>query len=277
MRAENLNLHESLGAMSQPYSDGPFQGFRKPEVPQPAPLRLSRFKEVPPFPPATNQGAQLRTYDPTPPWHQQASLPRFSPFHNGNKGMEGQEDSDAVGEISDHEGGSIWGGRNRRAPLSRVSISDIVAESDREFNMRGLGKGLKRKASEMEGDHRPTVEPTRNEEAVEDHAADGADVNESLGLSDSIPDAQPQNMVQEVGHATSQLTQMSASKTTEEKAQAPDQEPPSKRVKLSTPATNSARPRSNFAKYAATALAGAIVGGVGAIATLIALPPEFFS
>ncbi|KAK2759922.1 hypothetical protein FQN54_002658 [Arachnomyces sp. PD_36] len=164
-----------------------------------------------------------------------------------------------------------------------VAISDIVANADNESNLGGgSGKGVKRKADEME-EEKPQA--AAQDERVEPVKTMNDIVQGSIGADDSIPDAQPQNLVEGNGYSASQLTELSATKADEAETQAQDQkqdedqdqEPPRKKVKMTTEATNASRPRGNFTKYAATALAGAVVGGVGAIATLIALPPDFFA
>jgi hypothetical protein len=64
-----------------------------------------------------------------------------------------------------------------------------------------------------------------------------------------------------------------ASQTLETEAM-DNKQPASKRVKVEkSPPTR----RGTLTRYMATALVGAVVGGVGAVAALAALPPDFFN
>ncbi|PGH14957.1 hypothetical protein AJ80_05720 [Polytolypa hystricis UAMH7299] len=141
---------------------------------------------------------------------------------------------------------------NESVPGSRISVANLVSDNSKTV------KGTKRKADELEKDE----EMPRSEE--------------------SLPDAQPRVMLADVVESESQLTNL----TTDENAQEPvtvaaqsavaasGEEPPRKRVaveKLKAP------PRSSFTRYVASALVGAVVGGVGVVAALASLPPDYFN
>jgi len=66
-------------------------------------------------------------------------------------------------------------------------------------------------------------------------------------------------------------TSVAGSPTTAAVEPAEASEQPVKRFKTSNPPGSS-----TFAKYAATAVGGVILGGIGAVAALISLPPDYF-
>ncbi|WEW60218.1 hypothetical protein PRK78_005703 [Emydomyces testavorans] len=121
----------------------------------------------------------------------------------------------------------------------------------------GLEGKLKRKFDETEI---PTTQST--------------DMN---GNSDIFPDAQPRDIiVPETIRPDSLLveTAPTSSKRLEKASIASEMERPAKRVK--TVNKQPSRMRS-VARYAATAVAGAVVGSIGAVAVLASLPPDYFN
>lgn len=258
-----------LNTMRRAYHDGPFLGgFRdEDEMSIPELVDFTRSKVAPQVHPATAQAS----HGPIPPWHHESFMSCSNILESRNLDFPKPEGYNVETQMRNwraETGISVPTGPT--GPVTRMSISDIVADSNREANVRDYGKGLKRKASEMEEEPEPPV----SENVANDAVADGNGVDESLGFTDSIPDAQPQNVVQGNEYSASQLTELSTSK---EDVQIPDEEPPKKRMKMTTETTNASRPKGNFAKYAATALAGAAIGGVGTLAALVALPPDFFA
>jgi hypothetical protein len=143
---------------------------------------------------------------------------------------------------------------------TRVSISDIVEKSTEVHSSEQVNL-LKRKARDFEAEiDIPDTNPFGDDTAV-------------LG-DDSLPDAQPQPVIQDAVLPESQLTEIS---TLVEPAAAPRQvvdtrnaEHRRKRVKIAE------NRRGSFIRYAASAIVGAVVGGVATVATLASLPPDFF-
>ncbi|KAF5863625.1 hypothetical protein ETB97_009719 [Aspergillus alliaceus] len=89
----------------------------------------------------------------------------------------------------------------------------------------------------------------------------------------SLPDAQPQTTVPDLGNMPSQLTELCATHESEKADSStppvPESGRPSKRLKASGIA--------NFRSHAATAVVGAVVGAIGTIAVLASLPADYFS
>lgn len=276
-RSDSLGSNKSLDAMSRPYYDGPFQGFREPDAPAPGLVDFTPSKAVPQVHPATAQASQ---HDPIPPWHHEEVMSCNSNNLEESRNLDSSK-PEAYGVAAQmHSWRAETEARVSAAkatvsaakrPVTRMSIADIVAGSDRKGTATHVNeKGLKRKASEMEEEPELPV----HENGAKDAMVDGNGGDESLGLTDSFPDAQPRNVVQGAEYSASQLTELSTSK---EDVQTPDEEPPRKRMKMTMGETSASRPKSSFAKYAATALAGAAIGGVGTLAALVALPPDFFA
>lgn len=156
------------------------------------------------------------------------------------------------------------------AATTRVSIADIVDESTSEVHYSGQRNSLKRKAADMES------QPAE---------FGGFSLPESFGdaqmaavcsdAASSLPDAQPQTPMKVFDNSASQITDIPAITELEKPRpvapEASEGEPRRKRVKV----TNGSR-RSSFAGYAVSALIGAVVGGIGTVAALASLPPDFF-
>lgn len=268
---DHLTLGKSFDPMSRPYFDGPFQRFREPEMEAPSLPDFTHRKEAPQVKTSVERTIPATHEFDYQPWHRLGPQFHFNPCDNRKDTLRPQS-YESTKQVYNWRAGP-GGATAAQDPVSRVSISDIVAESDREFNVRNLGKRLKRKASEMEKGPEYTVPENGAKEAT----AGGNGADESSRLTDSIPDAQPQDVIPQDGYETSQLTELSTTKAAKQDTQTLDEQPPRKRMKMTTEATNASRPKSNFTKYAATALAGAVVGGVGTLAALVALPQEFFS
>lgn len=162
---------------------------------------------------------------------------------------------------------------------TRVSIADIVDESTSEVHYSGQKNSLKRKADDMDLDSvaselaefggfssLPECQASFGEAQVAGVCSD---------VTSSLPDAQPQTPVKVFDNSVSQLTNISAILEPEIPhpvvVRTPEGEPCRKRVKISDESR-----RSSFAKYAASALIGAVFGGIGTVAALASLPPDFF-
>lgn len=136
---------------------------------------------------------------------------------------------------------------------TRVSIADIVDKASGEANSSPGPNPLKRKATEFEASD--SAAPVNNT----------ADSQQDLSES-SPPDAQPQPDVKDILLTDSQLLQInspveaSSGRTACERRR--------KRVRTTHAGT--------FVKYATVAAMGAIVGGIGTVATLASLPTDFF-
>ena len=144
---------------------------------------------------------------------------------------------------------------------TKVSINDIVDKAAQDQHHPLVVQNLKRKADNISGGEERTNE----------------DESEGLGKTDSAsyPDAQLQDHFQEFQPAEFQSTTITN----------PPAEPPAREVQITQeieqrPAkrmkTTKSIGRGRTAKYAAAVLAGAVIGGVGTIAALVALPPDFF-
>jgi len=146
-----------------------------------------------------------------------------------------------------------------RTAYSKVSIDDIVEKAGE----RSETTKLKRKY----------VDICSNEES--EVSFSGA---ESIRRhEESYPDAQPRSMLHEGLSSTSQFSTLSQGNyvpvinpTITDSTVV--EEPPKKKVKIFS------EPRGrSFTELAATALAGVVLGGVGTVAALVALPPGFFA
>ncbi|KAL1998821.1 hypothetical protein VTN02DRAFT_5519 [Thermoascus thermophilus] len=151
---------------------------------------------------------------------------------------------------------------------TRVSIADIVDESTSEGHYAGPKNPLKkRKADDLDLD------------SVASEPADLGGLSSASGVcsdgTSSLPDAQPQTPVKGFDYPVSQLTTISAVPEPERShsvvVRTRDGEPCRKRVKIREESG-----RGSFAKYAASALVGAVFGGIGTVAALASLPPDFF-
>lgn len=156
----------------------------------------------------------------------------------------------------------------------KMSIDDIVEKQPTGPDSSASPNKLKRKADSMS--------TSTNCETMED-ALSKADEDFTCSLNQSQVLLAKQQAEREM--AAQQLAQLkdSGASLSSEVAVAPitesvvveaieQTEPPAKRVK-----TTNATGSSNLARYAATAVGGVILGGIGAVAALISLPPEFFA
>ncbi|KKZ64698.1 hypothetical protein EMCG_09409 [[Emmonsia] crescens] len=156
-------------------------------------------------------------------------------------------------------------------PATSIPIANIVDVQVSEFNRPT--NPLKRKAKEVE----PEVE------AINDF------YNDNDNDSESIPDAQPREIVIPFLDPSSQITNIPTSKNesqnlppilmtppTSETGTA-QHTPPQKKIKTDTPVSRGTENRTSFGRYAVSALLGAAVGGIGAVAALASLPPDFFN
>lgn len=166
-----------------------------------------------------------------------------------------------------------------REPNTRLCISDIVDSRSQEARP-AQGLPPKRKADEMESVAMPQAPPYPDEFA--DHSsvdayASGANTV-PLGTSERVinkenfsQDAQPRPSLPDLDDSTQHTGLYSIPEDRpEESKSVPDVERPSKRLKTSDEG------RGRFVTHAATALAGAVVGGLGTIALLASLPPDYF-
>ncbi|EEH50339.2 uncharacterized protein PADG_06418 [Paracoccidioides brasiliensis Pb18] len=150
-------------------------------------------------------------------------------------------------------------GQSRQA--TSIPIANIIDEENCIPEPCRPNNPLKRKAEEMS--------------IPEVHVPGDPDGDEYL------PDAQPQYIIPPPSTLTSASNSQSTySVVDKQEGQDPPTSteqseiaPPQKKVKTEpSPARGS-----NFARYAASALVGAAVGGIGVVAALAALPPEFFA
>lgn len=136
---------------------------------------------------------------------------------------------------------------------TRLSIADIVDKVSGEANSSPDLNPLKRKATEFEA----------SDSAVPVSNATGS--HQDLPDS-SLPDAQPQPDVSDILLSDSQLQQIRSPVEAKRGRTAHDHR--QKRVKTTHAGT--------FMKYTTVAVMGAIVGGIGTVATLASLPTDFF-
>jgi hypothetical protein len=140
--------------------------------------------------------------------------------------------------------------RNLPTPAAKVSIDSIVQKvSDEPLSPPNSTK-LKRKADEMTND------------AVAEPASD------SPKQVTQVQDIQP--LMCPPHSKIASLAQIEAIQNVSS-ANGSEQERPAKRAR-----TGNETRKSSFAMLAATALAGAVVGGVGVVAALVSLPQDFF-
>lgn len=131
---------------------------------------------------------------------------------------------------------------------TRLAISDIVDKLSSEGHPAGPSNPLKRKAAEYEAD---LGESTNRVDESQD---------------DSFPDAQPQPDLSAISVAESQLREI---KSLVEQRQAAVPEHRCKRAKAGVSFRS-------IAKYVGVAAVGAVIGSITTIATLSALPAEYF-
>lgn len=149
-----------------------------------------------------------------------------------------------------------------RGPNTRVSIADIV---DKLTPDSGAARdaSLKRKAVDEEPDsvgagiYTSDGSPAPLENGQPEHKAD----NDTFSQ-----DAQPQLSMADLDSST----QVTGVQSIDEPKPTPEEVRPSKRMKTETHGRG-------FASHAATAIAGALVGGLGTVALLASLPPDYFA
>lgn len=133
---------------------------------------------------------------------------------------------------------------------AKVSIDSIVQKASHEPQSSLNDTKLKRKADEMISDS--TVKPASK-------TLSGATQSQAVEPTTSLPQSKMASIAQ--------VKAFQAMATT---SHAQD-ERPAKRVRMGDESR-----KASFATLAATALAGAIVGGVGVVAALVSLPQDFF-
>lgn len=144
-------------------------------------------------------------------------------------------------------------------PTTKVSIDSIVEKSEVPSPEAHPTSSLKRKHAEI----------TQDDDQVEGSPARSF-------IEDTFPDAQIR-MEPPTPMDNSGSTEINIIATENESS-----EPPTKKVRLSLeelphkPVKKSSRTK-QFAKYAATAVGGALIGAVGVVGALVALPEGFFS
>ena len=149
-----------------------------------------------------------------------------------------------------------------REPNTRVSIADIV---DKLTPDSGAARdaSLKRKAVDEEPNpvgasiYTSDASPAPLENGQPEHKAD----NDTFSQ-----DAQPQLSMADLDSST----QVTGIQSIDEPKSAPEEVRPSKRMKTEPQGRG-------FASHAATAIAGALVGGLGTVALLASLPPDYFA
>lgn len=142
--------------------------------------------------------------------------------------------------------------QNPPKPAAKVSINSIVDHASEESPSSQPGTNLKRKADEM--DREDTTKSTTDNQAQ---------VKPAAKISSLLYTPQIKTVAVADVQAMNKIPLQRRNKGGEE--------PPAKRARM---ANETGKP--NFTTLAATALAGAIVGGVGVVAALVALPPDFF-
>ncbi|PGH08795.1 hypothetical protein AJ79_05894 [Helicocarpus griseus UAMH5409] len=174
----------------------------------------------------------------------------------------------------------------RREPFDfqKISEKDIYSRYRQEISAPAVNDATGEKQSAK------PVEPASSlkrkaEELEEDPEAESEVEGEAGSEVERMPDPQPKDM--DIHAAmVSQLTdpapeeapavvEKPENRSPQKSAQPekPENGPPQKKVKTETRRSDG----SNFARYAASALVGAAVGGIGVITALASLPPDFFN
>lgn len=150
-------------------------------------------------------------------------------------------------------------------PTTKVSIDSIVEKPRSSVSETKSTSKLKRKFAEMAND---------DDQVEESYTC--------TSIEDAFLDAQPQTIVQKEIASTPEPSDLDVSQISNTPKTVASSERPAKRVKLSleehpdvTPVRRHSRTK-QFAKYAATAMGGALVGAVGMVGALVALPEGFF-
>jgi hypothetical protein len=139
---------------------------------------------------------------------------------------------------------------NAPKPFSKVSIDSIVERVLDEPSSSPIDNKLKRKADDMASDK------------------GGESITESPRQTKPAGEIEPSICPPPL--RTINMAQLKSLQTLPPLAEA-EIERPAKRAR-----TENGAGKTSFATLAATALAGAIVGGVGVVAALVSLPPDFF-
>jgi hypothetical protein len=179
-------------------------------------------------------------------------------------------------------------GNNREKPTlssvtttttTRVSIADIVDESGSEVHCPDVKRPPKRKAADTE------LEPPLSETDDPGEPQSFSDCpvsfspchieNDNKDIIPSLPDAQLQPTAKDLAPdsqlaETSTLLHSEPVQPVDTDTRKP--EPRRKRIKVRNGGQGG-----TFARYAATALVGAVVGGITTVAALASLPPDFFA
>lgn len=158
-------------------------------------------------------------------------------------------------------------------PATSIPIANIVDVQKQVSEFDRLTNPLKRKAKEVE----PELK------AINDF------YNDKDNDSESIPDAQPREIVIPSSDLSSQITNTSTAKNESQnllpilntpqtnETETAQHTPPQKKIKTDTPVSRGTENRTSLGRYAASALLGAAVGGIGVVAALASLPPDFFN
>ncbi|GFF32937.1 uncharacterized protein C3H7.13 [Aspergillus udagawae] len=193
--------------------------------------------------------------------------------HSNDDGIEARDDSSRVDlQSKPHLVSSMAGSGATRASNTRLSIADIVDASDWTATS-GVKPSRKRKAPEMESD---SEELDQDLEGHFPHVAsvdiyDLLDKQFTSGSAESFSqDAQPQVAPVDLDASLSHLT-VTQNPSDAPKAAKPaaKNERPSKKQKVSG--------AGSFGSHVASALLGAMVGGLGTVALLASLPTDYFA
>ncbi|EEQ91503.1 uncharacterized protein BDCG_06623 [Blastomyces dermatitidis ER-3] len=175
--------------------------------------------------------------------------------------------------------------KNRKTTTS-IPIANIIDGHKKVTELNPPTNPLKRKANKLN----PEPMLAESFKSINDfYSGDGCDDNEDA----SFPDAQPRDLVISPD-VTSQLSTSNSTTNSTTKIDSQDLGGPSfssartnesahpppraKKIKVETPdVPRGAEAKTSFARYAASALLGAAVGGIGVVAALASLPPDFFN
>ena len=242
----------------------------EPKITQPSPESTGMFstmRRAGPQYPCRAVNCQPRLVDHSLDSHGNAShmpLANNSIYHAGawpdkepqqfNTGYLNQSDISSTSVLSNTQA--------EREPNTRVSIADIV---DKLTPDSGAAReaSLKRKAVDEKPDavaasiYTSDASPAPLENSQPEHKVD----NDTFSQ-----DAQPQISMADLDPST----QVTGIQSIDEPKSVPDEVRPSKRMKTETQGKS-------FASHAATAIAGALVGGFGTVALLASLPPDYFA
>ncbi|RJE22671.1 FHA domain protein [Aspergillus sclerotialis] len=188
-----------------------------------------------------------------------------------------QEFEHGQGHTKQYEGSSVE--ENEHHTMEDFdSMDDLIDWVEEKTSQK---EPLKRKADEMEKDSPSEIAATSksHSKSVELSHIDQPAVDSSEGSFSQ--DAQPRNPDGGLKCSPSQLSDLQPIKDTQPKQNAASSrhkdQPPRKRAKTGKRSRVEKKSRKgSVARYATTALVGALVGGLGTIAALASLPPEYF-